>query len=149
VGEGRYLLPSAAILDSQSVKYAAPHKKAVGFDGCKKVNGRKRHILLDTMGLVIMVVVPAASYPERQGARKLITRVMQRKQYVCDRLARIWVDAGYTGENLMCLLNKCRFVPVPKRWLVERTFGWFNNWRRLIKDYEILPETTEAFIYIS
>jgi transposase len=163
VSENRHPLPSAAIIDSQSVKYAAPHRESVGFDGGKKVNGRKRHILVDTLGLVLMVVVTAASCSEREGARKLLARLAQRKQYICNRLARIWTDAGYSGEKLMRWVrdvylfvlevtshpaNSKEFVPVPKRWVVERTFGWFNNWRRLSKDYEVLPETAEAFIYV-
>jgi transposase len=162
IQENRHYLPSAAIIDSQSVKYAAPHRQAVGFDGGKKVNGRKRHILVDTLGMVMMVVVTAANYPERQGAIQLLTRLKQRKQFVFERLVKLWVDAGYEGKAFTQLVmdsfrlvlevlkrpgKSQQFELVHKRWVVERTFGWFNHWRRLSKDYEILPETTEAFIY--
>jgi transposase len=162
LNEDRHYLPSVAIIDSQSVKYAAPHKQAVGFDGGKKVNGRKRHILVDTLGMVLMVVVTAANYSERQGAIQLLIRLKQCKRLVFEHLITIWTDAGYKGQPFTRLVmdsfrlvleilerpSKSRqFTLVHKRWVVERTFGWFNHWRRLSKDYEILPETTEAFIY--
>lgn len=163
VGEDRDPSPSAAILDSQSVKTATPAAIAVGYDAAKQVKGRKRHLLVDTLGLVLMVVVTAASVPERAGAKLVLAR-LQLVRHQVSRLVRIWVDGGYSGvefshwvmdtyrwvfETVLRTDKIKGFVPVPQRWKVERTFGWFNWCRRLSKDYEILPETAEAFIYIA
>lgn len=159
----RALSPSAAILDSQSVKTATPAATAVGYDTAKQVKGRKRHLLVDTLGLVLMVVVTAASVPERAGAKLVLARLAQVRHQV-SRLVIIWVDGGYSGVELskwvmdtyrwvfetVLRTDKFKgFVPIPQRWKVERTFGWFNWCRRLSKDYEILPETAETFIYIA
>lgn len=163
VSEDREACPSVAILDSQSVKTATPAAIEVGYDGAKQIKGRKRHLLVDTLGLVVMVVVSAANIPERAGAKLLLARLQQVRHWVA-RLVMIWVDGGYKGHDFMQwvmdhyqwviqpVLRKDSikaFVPVAQRWKVERTFGWFNWCRRLSKDYEILPQTSEAFIYVA
>lgn len=161
--EDREASPSAAILDSQSVKTATPVAIEVGYDGAKQIKGRKRHLLVDTLGLVLMVVVTAASVPERTAA-KLVFAHLERVRHWVGRLVLIWVDGGYQGQDFIqwvmdthrwivqAVLRKDSakgFVPMQQRWKVERTFGWFNWCRRLSKDYKILPQTSVAFIYIA
>lgn len=163
VSEDRDSSPSAAILDSQSVKSATPAAIEVGYDAAKRVKGRKRHLLVDTFGLVLLVVVTAASVSERAGAKLLLAQLEQVRHWF-SRLVVIWVDGGYSGSDLSkWVMDTYRwvfetvlrteqvkgFVPIPQRWKVERTFGWFDWCRRLSKDYEMLPETAEAFIYIA
>ncbi|WP_027268711.1 IS5 family transposase [Leptolyngbya sp. PCC 6406] len=161
--EGREASPSAAVMDSQSVNSDVYISESVGFDANKKVKGRKRNVVVDTMGLVLMVVVTAASLPERDGARKVLEKMHQVSQWFT-RLCVIWVDGGYSGNDFMKeIMDRFRwvievikrpdcaqgFVLLPKRWVVERTFGWFTFCRRLSKDYERLPETAEAWIYVA
>lgn len=163
VSQDRAVSASAAILDSQSVKSATPVAIEVGYDAAKQIKGRKRHLLVDTLGLVLMVVVTAASVPERAGAKRVFARLTLVRHW-CSRLVIIWVDGGYQGQDFMrWVMDTHRwivevvlrqeatkgFVPLPRRWIVERTFGWFNWCRRLSKDYEILPQTSEAFIYVA
>ncbi len=115
------------------------------------------------LGLVLRVLVTAASVPEREGAKKVLKQVHEMGNKV-NRLNIIWMDGGYRGENfihwvmdifrwiveiVLRPLEKKGFVTLPKRWVVERTFGWLNWCRRLSKDYERLPETSETFIYIA
>jgi putative transposase len=163
VSENRAVSPSAAILDSQSVKTATPAAIEVGYDSAKQIKGRKRHLLVDTLGLVLMVVVSAANVPERVGAKLVLARLHSVRPWV-KRLVVIWADGGYKGQEMMqWVMDSYRwvfqavlrtddskgFVPIAQRWKVERTFGWFNWCRRLSKDYEILPQTSEAFIYVA
>lgn len=162
VMEGRHPSPSAGILDSQSVKTGTWVNREVGYDGGKNIKGRKRFTLVDSFGLLIAVSVMAASVPEREGAKLLLQKV-KNKSTPDARLIRIFVDGGFSGEDFMKMIMNTLgfiievvlrpqdakgFVLLPKRWVVERTFGWFNHWRRLSKDYEVLPETTEAFIHV-
>jgi putative transposase len=155
---GRHKHPTAGCLDSQSVKSTSvPGER--GYDAAKNVKGRKRHILVDTLGLLLVVAVTVASLPERDGARLLFARLTGS----CKKLRRIWVDGGYRGpwinwaaERFGFLLQVVLrreetkgFVVLPRRWVVERTFAWLNLHRRLSKDYEVLPESSEAFIYIA
>lgn len=155
--------PSEAIIDSQSVKSAAMVSKSVGFDSAKKIKGRKRFITVDTLGLVLRVLVTAANVGERQGGKQVLTRVKKSQQNI-SRLTTIWVDGGFDGEPFMqWVMNFCRwivqvvlrpeqtkgFVLLKKRWVVERTFGWLMGCRRLVRDYELLPETSETFIYLA
>lgn len=129
-----------------------------GFDAGKKINGRKRHILVDSVGLLILVAVTAASVQDRDGARVLLKRLRGTGK----KLRKIWVDGGYRGELLEWVKARFKFilevvlrsdeqkgfVVLPRRW-VERTFAWLGNNRRLSKDYERLTETSEAFVQIA
>lgn len=133
-------------------------KKGVvyGFDGGKKVKGRKRHILVDSQGLLIGVLVNEANASERHGA---ITVAEQVK----DKLVRtkvVWVDGGYSGEDFAKAIkeicgatvevvkrNSKEFEVLPHRWIVERSFGWLNRYRRMSKDYEQQTEFSEGMIY--
>jgi putative transposase len=129
-----------------------------GFDKAKLIKGRKRHILVDTTGLLLAVVVTAASVQERDGARLLFARLGG----ACKKLRRIWVDGGYRGQlldwvaehfhfRLQVVLRpeeRKGFTLLPRRWVVERTFAWLNHARRLSKDYEALESSSEAMIYI-
>ena len=154
---GRNSSPSAAILDSQSVKITSVGGEEIGYDGGKKIKGRKRHILVDTMGFILTVVVHSANIPDREGAIPVLERIKN----AYSRLKLIWVDGGYSGiliEMAKGLYNRelevvsrdgKGFKIVRKRWIVERTFGWLFNYRRHSKDYERLPQTSEAMIYIA
>ena len=163
VNEGRHPSPSAGICDAQSVKTGNPRIQTTGFDGGKLVKGRKRHILVDTLGLLLVVIVTAANVSDTRGVKVLFWKA-KRQGKSLGRLVRVWADGGYGGPGLMMkLMDQFRlllevvkrsddvsgFVVVPKRWIVERTFAWFNWNRRLNKDYEVLTSTSEVFCYIA
>ncbi len=163
VAVGREPSPSEVAVDSQSVETATMISQEVGYDAGKKIHGRKRHLTVDLLGLVLRVLVTSASLPERTGAKKVLKRVHCMGSCT-NRLHTIWLDGGYRGEEftrwvmdvfrwiveiVLRPLEKKGFVHLPKRWVVERTFGWLNWCRRLSKDYERLPETSETFIYIA
>lgn len=112
VSEGREASPSAAILDSQSVETATMVAKAVGIDGGKLVKGRKRHVLVDTLGLLLIVVVTAANVSEQAGAKLVFAKLQQLREHF-SRLVRIWVDGGYQGKEFM------EWVMDSYRWVVE------------------------------
>jgi putative transposase len=155
---GRHKHATAGCLDSQSVK-ASAHRGVRGYDSGKKVTGRKRHLLVDTLGLLITVVVTAASGHDAPGARQVFRRMGGPGK----KLRRIWVDGMYRGklvewvaEHLWFILEPVLrsdaqkgFVVLPKRWIVERTFGWLTRCRRLTMDYEVLPASSEALIYLA
>ena len=155
---GRAESPSLGLIDSQSVKTSSmTHDK--GYDGGKKVQGRKRHIVTDTMGFILSVVVHSADIQDREGAKS----VLQELRFKFPRLKKILADGGYTGELGLWVLQMTdwvleivakvagtgRFNVIPKRWIVERTFGWFNFNRRLAKDYEINTDCSTAFIQLT
>ena len=151
--------PTAGIVDSQSVKSMNKGPER-GFDGGKLVKGRKRHILVDTLGLVLGVVVTSANTGDRDGLNLLLNKIPIK---ILKLLELIWADQGYTGEiiswvatTFQLILSIVKRLPeqvgfklLPKRWMVERTFGWFNFYRRLAKDYEDLPQNSETMIYIT
>src|SRR5215210_2563290 len=155
---GRHKHPTAGCLDRQSVK-TTQVAGVRGFDGGKQVKGRKRHVLVDTMGLLLAVVVTAASVSDPVGARLLVARLGGS----CKKLRKVWVDGTYRGklvdwavEHLWFVLQPVLrsddmkgFVVLPRRWVVERTFAWLTQCRRLSKDYEGLPKSSEAMIYLA
>ena len=159
-GDGREARPTAAVLDSQSVK-SSGHGGPVGFDAAKRIKGRKRHLLVDTLGLVLGAAVTPASTPERDGGREVVGRV-------CAWLAtlrKLWVDGGYAGETFASQVKELNpkletevvkrsddtagFKVLPRRWVVERTFGWLMHHRRLVRDYEKTEASAEAWIFIA
>lgn len=158
VSEGRDPEPSAAILDSQSVKGTESSNQA-GYDAGKKVKGIKRHVVVDTLGLILKVVVLTADIQDRDGAHALLEKV---KGFL-PRLQKIWADGGYAGTLVDWVQQTCGWIleivkrsdpakgfeVLPHRWIVERTFGWFNRSRRLSKNYERLTASSEAMVYLA
>jgi len=154
---GRAPEPSAALIDTQSVK-TSQMAESRGFDGNKKIKGRKRHIAVDTMGFPLVVKVHDANLPDN----KMVFAVIEILFFWYGTIKKIWADAGYRGElatylwvTFLCKLEIAPtlkgkgFQVVPKRWIVERTFGWFQWDRRLIIDYERQSSTAENMVYIA
>ncbi len=150
-------MPSAGVVDAQSVKGAdTVGTDSRGFDAGKKVNGRKRHSVVDTLGLLLMVMVTAASVQDRDGGKRLLERL----RFVMASVAHIWADGGYAGKLVTYAHKVLRpsveivgkrpgqrgFEVLARRWVVERTFAWIMRCRRLVQDYERLPEHAEAMV---
>ncbi|MFI8281416.1 IS5 family transposase [Streptomyces sp. NPDC085929] len=158
--EGREAEPSAGIIDAQSVKATASVPAASrGYDGGKQVKGRKRHVITDCLGLILVVAVNAANMGDREAVNPLLARLRNLHRDI----ALVWADGGYTGglidwcrEKLALTLEIVKrtdgmegFVVLPRRWVVERTLSWLMHSRRLARDYETLPATSEAMILFS
>lgn len=157
---GKRAQPTAAILDSQTVR-SADHAGGRGYDAAKKTKGRKRHVLVDTLGLLLWVCVTPADVSERAGAAGFLANTLRWFGW----LRCIWADQGYQGKEfeawvashrrsgslrleIVSRIHPSRFFILPKRWIVERTFGWFMKHRRLVRDYEIKTESAEAWIHL-
>jgi putative transposase len=156
---GRKRRASAAIIDSQSVKSTECSDER-GYDAGKKINGRKRHILVDTLGLLLWVMVLPANVQDRDGAKQLLAACFAAAPH--GRVKHIWADGGYTGALLAwgrkvwrCTIEVVKrtelhtFKVLPRRWVVERTFGWLGRYRRLSKDYERQAKTGETIVYLA
>jgi putative transposase len=156
--KGRAEEPTVGIIDSQSVKTTLVSSENTGFDPGKKIKGHKRHIIVDTLGLVLCVVVHSASVQDRDGAIIVLTKLTQ----YWKKIIKIFADGGYRGQLVQQIKKQFRleleiikrdnqnsFKVLPKRWIVERTFAWFDTNRRNSKNYERLLETTEAIAHLS
>ena len=153
--------PTAAIMDSQSVKTTEESAHPSGYDAHRNVKGRKRHLLVDTLGLLLSVYVSPADVQDRGGAQGLLAGLKP----LLPKLKKIWADGAYTGEKLAGWCQEQGgweleiverrsadtegFVVLPHRWIVERTLGWLMRNRRLSKDYERLVQTSETFIEVA
>lgn len=149
--------PTGGVIDSQSVK--APGAHARGYDAAKKIGGRKRHIAVDTDGRLLMVNMTTADIADSTGAMKVLEAVRQRWPW----MKHLFADSAYDRAMLMDkalmldfvveVVRKMRdqhqFMPLKKRWVVERSFGWMMNWRRLVRDYEQRIDVSESMIYVA
>jgi putative transposase len=159
---GKRQEPTAAILDSQTVR-SADQAGERGYDSAKKTKGIKRHVLVDTLGLLLGVCVTSADVPEREGAQRFLTKALTIFRW----LRCLWADGGYSGQAFADWVASHRktgtlrlevvernpgqmgFAVLSKRWIVERTFGWFMKHRRLVRHYEVKPSHGEALLRIA
>jgi putative transposase len=156
--QGRAVAPTATIIDSQSVKTPDQAGES-GYDAGKKIKGRKRHLAVDVMGLILTMTITSAATQDRDAAKTLIAALVN----CFGRLQIIWADGGYLGALVqwakqLRLFGKLRleivrrcdlsrgFKVLPKRWIIERTFGWLMKSRRLCRDYEVRLDHSEAMV---
>ena len=163
---GKQRSPSVGIIDSQSVKNTAVSGQSdSGYDGGKKIKGRKRHLMVDTLGLIIVAWVTSADWQDRDAGSWLFAKLYMNR-FDFSRMQTFFADGGYRGK-LVHFVKKCyrklnwkleivkkpeninTFQVLPLRWIVERTNAWNDNYRRLSKDYERKTESAEAFIYLA
>ena len=157
--EDRELTPSAVCIDSQSIKVSSFISEEVGIDGGKKINGRKRHIVTDTMGLILGVIVTSANLHDGKVGIKVFGKI----DHLLGRVLKVFADGSYRGSFEKFIKQYINaeveissrppsekgFVPVKIRWVAERTFGWFNFFRRLGKDYEKTVESSASWILLA
>jgi putative transposase len=156
---GRNPSPSVVLIDSQSVKTTKVGGEARGFDGAKRLKGRKRHIVTDTQGFLLAVKVHAANEHDSKAGWDILRMI--KHKYA--RIRKIYADGGYRGEledkvskelgmemEITLRSDKAtEFKPLPKRWVVERSFAWIGDFRRLAKDYERTVQSSETMIYLA
>lgn len=129
-----------------------------GYDGGKKIKGRKRHLLVDTEGLILKAFVTASNLNDREGFHGILAG----SKGLFPRLKKVWADAGYAGKEMLEVVqltagiqleiskrSEQRFEIIPRRWVVERSIAWVNRYRRLSKDYEYRTTTSEGMIYMT
>jgi transposase len=160
VHDGRDPAPTAAIIDSQSVRGAdTVPARSRGYDAGKRVNGRKRHIATDTSGLLLAVVVTVAGLQDRDAAHRLLTALRAR----FGTIVLVWADGGYAGRLIRWATHVLGFTVeivkrtddltgfrvLPRRWVVERTFGWISKHRRCVRDYETRADHHEAVVHLA
>jgi putative transposase len=155
---GKKEQPTVGIIDAQSVKSTLVSSEDKGFDAGKKIKGIKRHIIVDTLGLVLAIVIQGASVQDRDGAIPVISKLFEG----WNQIIKIFADSGYRGQLIEKVKTQFKiefeiikrnelhtFKVLPKRWIVERTFSWIDTNRRNSKNYERLNNTSVAMVHLS